>query len=149
MKPFQSACALAAFLALFLSAPAEAFQKEPATAKECSECHKLTKEEAGKILGKVVDNVVAVVQGPFPGVWEVDIARDGRMYPVYMDYSLRYLFNGQFIRLADMQNLTGLRYQDLNRVDVSSIPSKTRSWWEADRRRRRSSSSPIPPARTA
>src|SRR3990172_5721025 len=122
MKPFLSACTLAAFLALFLSAPAEAFEKEPAPAKGCAECHKLTKEEAGKILGKMVDNVVAVVQGPFPGVWEVDVARDGKTYPIYLDYSLKYLFNGQFIRLADMENLTGLRYQDLNRVDVSSIP---------------------------
>jgi thiol:disulfide interchange protein DsbC len=52
----------------------------------------------------------------------VDVARDGRIYPLYLDYSLKYLFNGQFIRLADMENLTGLRYQDLNRVDVSSIP---------------------------
>src|SRR5512132_732680 len=124
MKPFLCACALAAFLALFLSAPAGAFQKEPATAKECSECHKLTKEEAVKILGKEVDNVVGVVQGPFPGIWEVDVARDGRTYPVYMDYSLRYLLNGQFIRLADMVNLTGQRYQDVNRADVASIPLK-------------------------
>ena len=124
MKPFLSACTLAAFLALFLSAPAEAFQKEPAAAKGCAECHKLTKEEAGKLLGKVVDNVVGVVQGPFPGIWEVDVAQDGKTYPIYLDYSLKYLFNGQFIRMADMENLTGRRYQDLNRVDVSSIPLK-------------------------
>jgi len=122
MKPFLSACALAAFLALFLSAPAAAFQKEAGPAKECSECHRLTKEEAGKILGKVVDNVVGVQPGPFPGVWEVDVARSGRTYPIYLDYSLKYVFNGQIIRLSDMANLTVLRFQDLNRVDVASIP---------------------------
>jgi thiol:disulfide interchange protein DsbC len=122
MKPFLSACALAAFLALFLSAPASAFRKEAGAANDCSECHKLTKEEAGKVLGKVVDNVVGVVQGPLPGVWEVDVARDGRIYPLYLDYSLKYLFNGQFIRLSDMANLTGQRHTDLNRVDVASIP---------------------------
>ncbi|MFZ2224388.1 MAG: DsbC family protein [Candidatus Deferrimicrobium sp.] len=124
MKPFLSACALAAFLALFLSDPAVAFQKGTAAAKGCSECHKLTKEEAGKILGKIVDNVVGVAPGPFPGVWEVDVARGGKTYPLYLDYSLKYLFNGQFIRLADMENLTGRRYTDLNRVDVASIPVK-------------------------
>jgi thiol:disulfide interchange protein DsbC len=124
MKPFLSACTLAAFLALFLSAPAWAFQKEIGAAKECSECHKLTKEEAGKVLGKVVDNVVGVVQGPFPGLWEVDVARDGRIYPLYLDYSLKHLFNGQVIRLSDMANLTGERHTDLNRVDVASIPVK-------------------------
>jgi thiol:disulfide interchange protein DsbC len=122
MKPFLSACALAAFLALFLSAPAAAFQKEAGIPKDCSECHKLTKEEAGKILAKVADNVVGVVQGPFPGVWEVDVARDGKTYPIYLDYSLKYFFSGTFIRLADMANLTGKRFQDLNRVDVASIP---------------------------
>lgn len=124
MKPFLSACAVAAILVLQFPDPAAAFQKEAAAAKGCSECHKLTKEEARKILAKMVDNVVGVVQGPFPGVWEVDVARDGKTYPIYLDYSLKYLFNGQFIRLADMENLTGLRYQDLNRVDVASIPLK-------------------------
>jgi thiol:disulfide interchange protein DsbC len=122
MKPFLSACALAAFLALFLSAPAAAFQKEAGITKDCSECHKLSKEEAGKILGKIVDNVVDVAPGPFPGVWEVDVVQNGRIYPLYLDYSLKFLFSGQFIRLSDMANLTSLRHQDLNRVDVASIP---------------------------
>ena len=124
MKPFLSACALAAFLALFLAASAEAFRNEAGSARDCTECHKLTKEEAGKLLGKIVENVVAVAPGPFPGVWEVDVSQNGKTYPLYLDYSLKYLFNGQFIRLADMENLTGRRYTDLNRVDVASIPVK-------------------------
>jgi thiol:disulfide interchange protein DsbC len=124
MNRFLSACVLAAFLALFLSVPAAAFRKEAGITGDCTECHKLTKEEAGRILGKVADNVVAVVQGPFPGVWEVDVARGGKTYPIYLDYSLKYLFTGQFIRLADMENLTGLRYQDLNRIDVSTISTR-------------------------
>ena len=124
MKPFLATCALAAFLALFLSAPAAAFQKEGGGTRDCTECHKLTKEEAGKTLGKFVDNVVAVVPGPFPGVWEVDVQKNGRTYPLYLDYSLKYLFNGQFIRLSDMADLTGRRYTDLNRVDVASIAVK-------------------------
>ena len=123
MKPLVSVCVLAALL-LSLTGPASAFREEAAAAKGCAECHKLTKEEAGKLLGKVVDNVVGVLQGPFPGVWEVDVARDGKIYPIYLDYSLKYLFNGQFIRLGDMANLTGERYADLNRVDVASIPLK-------------------------
>ena len=123
MKRILSACALAALL-LHLPGPAAAFQTEAGAAKECAECHKLTKEEAGKVLGKVVDNVVGVVQGPFPGIWEVDVSRNGKTYPIYLDYSLKYLFNGQFIRLGDMANLTGERYADLNRVDVASIPLK-------------------------
>ena len=122
MKPFLFAVTLAVILVLQLSAPAAAFQKEAGIIKGCSECHKLTKEEAGITLGRIVDNVVAVAPGPFPGIWEVDVARDGRTYPLYIDYSLKYLFNGQYIRLSDMANLTGQRYRDLNRVDVASIP---------------------------
>ncbi len=124
MKPFLSACVLAAFLALFLSSTVAAFRKEAGITEDCTECHKLSKEEAGRTLGKIVDNVVAVAPGPFPVVWEVDVSRDGKIYPLYIDYSLKYLFNGQFIRLSDMANLTGLRYRDLNRVDVASIPVK-------------------------
>ena len=122
MKPFLPACVLAAFLVLCLSSPAAAFRKEAGASGECGECHKLTKEGAGKVLGKIADNVVAVVPGPFPGVWEVDVVRNGKTYPLYLDYSLKYFFSGQFIRLSDMANLTGQRYQDLNRVDVASIP---------------------------
>lgn len=122
MKPFLPVCVLAAFLALCLSAPASAFRKEAGAPGDCGECHKLTKEEAGKVIGKVADNVVAVAPGPFPGVWEVDVVRNGKTYPLYLDYSLKYLISGQFIRLSDMANLTGQRYQDLNRVDVASIP---------------------------
>lgn len=124
MKPFLSACALAVILSLLHSAPASAFPKDAGLAKGCVECHKLTKEEAGKILGKIVDNVVGVAPGPFPGLWEVDVAQNGRTFPLYIDYSLKYLFNGQFVRLSDMANLTGQRYTDLNRVDVASIPVK-------------------------
>ena len=124
MKPFLSACVLAAFFALLLSSPAAAFRKEARAPGDCTECHKLTKEEAGKILVRVGDNVVGVAPGPFPGVYEVDVVKNGRTFPLYLDYSLKYLFSGQFFRLADMANLTGLRYQDLNRVDVASIPVK-------------------------
>ncbi|MDP2658622.1 MAG: thioredoxin domain-containing protein, partial [Candidatus Deferrimicrobium sp.] len=122
MKPFLPACALAVILVLQFPAPAGAFRNDGGIARDCVECHKLTKGEAGKILAKVVDNVVGVAPGPFPGVWEVDVVQNGRTYPLYLDYSLKYLFNGQFIRLSDMANLTGQRYTDLNRVDVASIP---------------------------
>jgi thiol:disulfide interchange protein DsbC len=113
---------LVAFL-LFPAFPAaHAFQKGAGPVKECAECHSLSKEEAGKILGRMVDNVIAVVPGPFPGTWEVDVEKDGKKYPLYLDYSGKYLFNGQIVRLSDMENLTGARYTDLNRVDVSMIP---------------------------
>jgi thiol:disulfide interchange protein DsbC len=103
--------------------PARGFQKEPGPVKECRECHTLSIEEAGKMFtGSDVDNVVAVLPGPFPGIWEVDIRKNGKSYPVYVDYSGKYLFNGQVVRMDDGTNLTLRRYTDLNRIDLSSIP---------------------------
>ncbi|MGB5994603.1 MAG: DsbC family protein [Candidatus Deferrimicrobiaceae bacterium] len=122
MKFSAAILCLVAFL-LFPAFPAaHAFQKEAGPVKECTKCHSLSKEEAAKILGRMVDNVVAVVPGPFPGTWEVDVEKEGKKVPLYLDYSGKYLFNGQIIRMSDMKNLTGVRYTDLNRVDVSMIP---------------------------
>jgi len=117
-----AAVALAACILLASSPPARAFQKEAGPIKECRECHTLTPGEAAKIFGEGVDNVVGVLPGPFPGIWEVDVRKSGKTYPVYIDYSGTYLFNGQVIRMSDRQNLSVLRYTDLNRVDVTKIP---------------------------
>ena len=97
MKPYLSACALAMILVLHFPDTAGAFRNGAGSARECAECHKLTKEEAGKVLGKIAQNVVDVAPGPFPGVWEVDVVQNGKTYPLYLDYSLKYLFNGQFM----------------------------------------------------
>jgi thiol:disulfide interchange protein DsbC len=122
MRFLPAILGFAAFLLTGGAPGLHAYQKEAGPAKECAECHRLSPEEAGKILGKMVDKVVGVVPGPFPGTWEVDVEKGGKKYPLYLDYSGKYLFNGQVIRTSDMENLTGLRYIDLNRVDVSTIP---------------------------
>ncbi len=104
--------------------PAAAFSDNGSARATCVDCHRMTREDAASLLGNLVDNVAEVVPGPFPGVWEVDAVKGGKVYPIYIDYSRQFLLNGQFIRLADMQNLTGLRYTDLNRVDAAAIPRK-------------------------
>lgn len=121
MKLLSGVIAVAAFLLLVFAPVARAFQKDPGPRKDCMECHALTIEGAKKILGQGADNVVAVLPGPIPGLWEVDVQKGGQTFPVYLDYSGRYLFNGQIIRMSDRKNLTGERYTDLNRVDVSTI----------------------------
>ncbi|HEU5359542.1 MAG TPA: DsbC family protein [Candidatus Deferrimicrobiaceae bacterium] len=122
MKTLSATLAVVACL-LFPALPAaHAFQKEAGPVKKCTECHTLSPEEAGKILGDAVDKVIAVVPGPIPGTWEVDVEKGGKKHPLYLDYSGKYLFSGQVIRMSDKENLTSLRYMDLNRVDVSAIP---------------------------
>lgn len=116
----MSAAALGALL--MLSCVATVSLAFPEDARDCARCHTLARDEAAGLLAGKVDNVVGVVPGPIPGLWEVDVEKGGSVYPAYVDYSKKLLFNGQVIRLADMENLTGLRYVDLNRVDVSTIP---------------------------
>lgn len=116
----MSASALVALLTL--SCVATVSFAFPEDGRECAKCHSLSREEAAGLLGGKVDNVVGVVPGPIPGLWEVDVEKGGSVYPAYVDYSKKLLFNGQVIRLSDMENLTGRRYVDLNRVDASTIP---------------------------
>jgi len=122
LRPVITAIAAGTCLLLACAPAAHAFQKDAGPRKECRECHTLTIDEAQKIFGEGVDNVVAVLPGPFLGTWEIDVRKGGKTYPVYLDYSGSYLVNGQVIRMSDKQNLTALRYTDLNRIDVSAIP---------------------------
>jgi thiol:disulfide interchange protein DsbC len=119
---FRTTIVIAACLHLAAAGAGLAYQKEAGPVKECSACHSLDREKAAKLLQKLGSKVVDVGPGPFPGTWEVDVEKDGKRYPLYLDYSGKYLFNGQVIRLRDMENLSSLRYIDLNRVDVSAIP---------------------------
>jgi len=122
VKHWPVSIAAAAFLLLPFAPQVRAFQKDSGPRKECRECHSMTVEDAKKILGPGADNVVAVLPGPIPGLWEVDVQKGGQTFPVYLDYSGNYLFNGQVIRLSDKTNLTADRYNDINRVNVSTIP---------------------------
>lgn len=114
-------CALAMAMALAATAPPAASSDNAGVAPDCPP---LAREEAASVLSGMVDNVAGVVPGPLPGFWEVDVSMGGKVYPLYMDCARKFVFQGQFLRLADKQNVTGLRYADLNRVDVSAIPLK-------------------------
>jgi thiol:disulfide interchange protein DsbC len=113
-------------LAVLLLCPqgAFAFPKDGCGVGECRDCHSLSREEAGKILGGMVDNVLNVEAGPVRGLWVVDIVKGGRKLPVYIDYSKNYLLSAQIIRIGTKEDLTGARMAKLNEttVDVSRIP---------------------------
>jgi len=101
-----------------------AFMKEGCGAGECRDCHRLTREEAGKLLSGMVDNVLNVEESPVGGLWVVDIVKAGRKIPVYIDFSKKYLLGAQIIRLSTKEDLTGARMNKLNevKVDISRIP---------------------------
>jgi thiol:disulfide interchange protein DsbC len=117
--------ALGILAVLFLVPPcASAFQKEGCGTGKCRDCHSLTREEAGKLLSGMVDNVLNVEMSPVQGLWVVDISKAGRKFPVYIDFSKKYLLSAQIIRLSTKEDITGARTMKLNevKVDPSGIP---------------------------
>ena len=110
-----------AFLLLLLSSSSHAFMKEGCGGGECTECHSLTREEAADLLAGAVDNVLKVEPSPVGGLWVVDIVKNGKKWPVYIDFSKGFLISGQVIRLSNKENVTESRFLRLNPVDVSSI----------------------------
>ncbi len=121
MRPY-SLCFAFAMCLLLAAGPAGAFEKGGCGGGACAECHSLTKDEAAKILGAMVDNVVSVEQSPVGGLWVVGIEKEGNKWPVYIDYSKKFLINGQVIRLATKENVTETQAAGMSRVDVSAIP---------------------------
>jgi thiol:disulfide interchange protein DsbC len=109
---------------LFLAAvpAAHAFTGEGCSSGACTDCHSLTRDEAAKILGGNVDNVLSVVTSPVGGLWEVAVEKAGQRWPLYIDFSKEYVIAGQIIQMSTKKNLTGSRMMSMNRVDVSQIP---------------------------
>ncbi len=122
MKLRRVPAAAAAFLLLTSLSSAHAFMKEGCGGGACSDCHSLTRNEAATLLSGAVDNVISVEPSVVGGLWVVDVWKDGRKWPVYIDFSKQFVLSGQIIRLSDRENVTESRFMRENLVDVSSIP---------------------------
>jgi thiol:disulfide interchange protein DsbC len=88
----------------------------------CTDCHSLSRDEAVKLLGSSVDNVLSVGMSPVRGLWEVAVEKGGNRWPVYVDFSKEYIVAGQILQASTKRNLTGSRVLSMNRIDVSGIP---------------------------
>ena len=121
MRPF-SLCLVFAMSLLFAAGEAHTFEKGGCGGGACTDCHSLTKDEAAKVLAGMVDNVLSVELSPVGGLWVVGIVKDGNKWPVYVDFSKKFLINGQVIRLATKENVTDTQATEMSRVDVATIP---------------------------
>jgi thiol:disulfide interchange protein DsbC len=108
--------------ALLLAVPAHAFMKEGCGAGKCTDCHSLSVQEATALFKGNVDRVVKVELAEMPGLWVVEVEKDGKHLPLYIDFSKKYVVAGNIIRLQDGENVTGRRAVESNRVNVASIP---------------------------
>ena len=109
-----TALLFSAVLLALLSLPAFAGQKDP-----------LTKKSAEALLGPIMQGVKidSVSKSPLQGVWELVIAApNGEKSVVYFDDKKMLMVTGSIIDLRTRINLTQSRYEDVNRVDFSSIP---------------------------
>ncbi|GAB4373064.1 MAG: hypothetical protein Kow00128_22340 [Deltaproteobacteria bacterium] len=121
MKSFNPTI-LACLLAILFSAESHAFMKEGCGGGTCADCHRLSREEAEKILGVLVDNVVSVSESPVGGLWLLEVEKGGKRGPIYIDFSKDFVISGQILQLSSMANVTGSKTAALTRVDPSSIP---------------------------
>lgn len=121
---FHRAAAVAAVcLTLAAVAPAAlAFPGAKGSAQKCADCHKLTLQEASELLAPLVDAVLDVRPSQVPGLWDVDVERQGRKIPVSLDFSRRFLVTGDVIDLRTRESVTRERMIALNRVDTAQIP---------------------------
>ncbi len=110
------------FLSVLVAAESSAFMKEGCGGGACADCHSLTREEAAKILGVLVDNVVSVTESPIGGLWLLEVEKGGKRGPLYIDFSKDFLISGQVLQLSSMANVTGARTAALSRVDPSTVP---------------------------
>lgn len=114
---------LALIFTLLASTSSFSFTKDGCgTGENCRDCHVLTKDEARAALGATVDEVTSVRMSEVPGLWEVDAQKGSNKFPLFMDFSLKYVIAGNVFRLPDGKNLTQQRTEAMNRVDVSQIP---------------------------
>jgi len=110
------------FMLCLCAVPVAAMDKNDCGAGNCAECHTLDVHEAKSILGSLVDGVHDVKFAEVPGFWVVEIEKDRKRFPVYLDFSKNYLMSGSVIRLSDMSNVTQKYHAEMNRIDVSKIP---------------------------
>ncbi len=109
-------------LLLFVAAPVQAFMQEGCGAGKCTDCHSLSVQEAGALFKGNVDKVLKVELSEMPGLWMVEVEKDSKRFPLYIDFSKAYVVAGNIIRLSDGENITAGRANENKRVDLAQIP---------------------------
>ncbi|BCR04489.1 thiol:disulfide interchange protein DsbC [Desulfuromonas versatilis] len=111
-----------AILLLLAAGPALAMNGDGCGAGKCNDCHSMSLTEAKDLLQAGVDQVNSVDFSELPGLFVVEVEKQGQKFPIYVDFSKQYVISGNIIRLKDKQNITQQRKAELNRVDLSRIP---------------------------
>jgi thiol:disulfide interchange protein DsbC len=109
------------FLALAV-VPAHAYMGDGSGTKNCADCHSLSMAEATTLFKGNVDKVLKVEFAEVPGFWQIEVEKDKKRFPVFIDFSKAYLVTGNVIRLSDGSSITASRPPESKRVDLAQIP---------------------------
>jgi thiol:disulfide interchange protein DsbC len=96
--------------------------EEGCGAGNCTDCHSLSVQEAATLFKGNVDKVLKVELSEMPGLWLVEVEKDSKQFPLYIDFSKAYVVAGNIIRLSDGENITASRSTEDKRIDPAQIP---------------------------
>ncbi|MCX7769464.1 MAG: DsbC family protein [Proteobacteria bacterium] len=112
---------------LFFSIAKFSFAFSKMEGGDCKSCHKITKEEATKILNQLDPNIKVEKIGysEVSGVFELFVKDNkSKMGIVYLDFSKKYLIIGNVIDIAGKKSLTESALEEQRQIDVSKISVK-------------------------
>lgn len=93
---------------------------------KCSDCHSLTMKEATTLL-KGIDKVLAVEFSELPGFWTVDAEKSGQKFPIFIDFSKKFILAGSIIKISTGEDLTQKRISKLNNGKPAAPAQSTAS----------------------
>ncbi|TAL17695.1 DsbC family protein [bacterium] len=92
----------------------------------CVDCHSLSKEQAQEAIAPLglTAEVIEVKLSKVPGLWSIAVfdKRNNKKIPLYIDYSKKYLIQGDVVEIATRESLTRMTMAELNRVNTDDIP---------------------------
>lgn len=108
------------FCLLLFAGQVFAFGQEGCGAGSCSDCHSLDVKEAGDLLQGTVDKILRVEFAEMPGVWLVEVEKDGQRFPLYIDFSKRYVVAGNIFKIPTKEERQPPKR--VEHVDPQKIP---------------------------
>ena len=113
-------------LVFILSAStASAFQAS-GCGEDCASCHALSKDEASGLIRaqKYSSTIESIKMSAVKGLWELQVKKDGKVFPVYVDFSKKYLVEARFTPLDSLDTTEPVKptKPELQKLDRSQIP---------------------------
>ncbi|MCP3678515.1 MAG: DsbC family protein [Deltaproteobacteria bacterium] len=98
----------------------DGFETPSGSEQKCSACHTLTKEEAATLLkaDRFNATIREVRPGPVKGFWEVVIEKDGKGFPIYVDFAKENLVEGRITPFVALSKPPSLKMVDLKTIPV-------------------------------